>query len=420
MKGIRRIMVLAGGPDQAALIGEIKKLYPDSFVVLVDMNPNVVASKVADKHIIVSTMDFDKVEQAAIEEDIDIILTACGDQPMLTMGIVSERLGLPCFLNKQQIMNLTNKMLMKRLMVENGIPTSKFKVFSNIENLDVSGLNYPLIVKPVDSNGSKGVRKVENDDELHMQAGVAIEFSPSRTVIVEEFVEGEDVSSDFYVHDGKVTAVMDCLSNKYKPNEGVAVIYQSLIPAPVSDSVRTQLQSIAEKIAEVFEIKNSPLIVQTIVRGDNVSVIEFSARLGGGAKYKTIETVTNFNVLRANLLSMLGKTSEITPVKSNRYYSRCHFYTTGGVFNRFEGHMDLQNKGVVEDFIINRTSGTVLSEPRSSGDRVGSSLISDNSVDGLRKRVMQVISGIRILDNDGNDIFLRDMYADPIKNANGI
>ncbi len=415
-----RIMVLAGGPDQAALIREIKSTYPDSYVILVDMNSKAVASKVADKHLVISTMDFDKVKQAALDEQIDMIMTACGDQPLLTMGLVSEELKLPCYLSMSQILNLTNKKHMKKLMVENDIPTSKYKSFNSIEKIEDSGLNYPLIVKPADSNGSKGVRKVNNIEELMREAEVSMKYSISNTIIVEEFVEGEDVSSDFYITNGKVYHLMDCLSNKYKPNSGTAVIYQSLIPAPVNPDFNERIQVIAEKIAEVFEIHNSPLLIQTIVKGNDIHVIEFSARLGGGAKYKTIETVTGFNVLKANLNSMLGKTPLIDYYRNNKKYSRCHLYTKGGVLSQIKGLESLLDKHLIEDYFINRAPGSVLSAPSSSGDRVASILLSAPSIQELEDKITEVMNSIEIISDNGENIFLKEMYNPPIKNANGI
>lgn len=416
---MKRIMVLAGGNDQAALIRELRIKYPNCFVVLIDMAKDVVASKVADKHLVISTMDFDAVKQAAIDEKIDIILTACGDQPLLTMAVVSEELGLPCYLSKAQVLNLTNKKYMKKLMVDNGIPTSKYKSFQSVEEIDESGLEYPLVVKPADSNGSKGVRKVLNHEELIEQAKTSIKFSISNTIIVEEFNEGEDVSSDFYVYGGKVIPVMDCLSNKYKPTDEIAVIYQSVIPPAVSDKVKAELQQIAEKIADVYEISNSPLLVQTIVKGDKVRVVEFSARLGGGAKYKTIQNVTGFNVLRANLNSMLGETPVINVTQSNKACSRCHLYTKGGTFMGILGLEELLNEGIIEDYILTRPAGTKVSAPTSSGDRVASVFIAANDMEDLRTRVKTVMNRISILDQNGNDILLREMYAEPVKNAYG-
>ena len=124
-------------------------------------------------------------------------MTACGDRPLFTMAFVSEELGLPCYLSKKQVLNLTNKMYMKRLMVENDIPTSRYKTFTSKDKLDVGGLAFPLIVKPVDSNGSKGVRKVNDMKELGLYAKEAFKFTLSDTIIVEEFNEGIEISADF-------------------------------------------------------------------------------------------------------------------------------------------------------------------------------------------------------------------------------
>ncbi len=415
----KRIMVLAGGPDQAALIREIKKLIPDSYVVMVDMNSQVVASKVADKHIVISTMDFDAVRKAAIEENVEYIMTACGDQPLLTIGIVSEELGLPCYLTKQQILNLTNKKFMKQLMLQNGIPTSHHKTFDSVEKIDDSGLDYPLVVKPVDSNGSKGVRRVNNLQELKEQAPTSMGYSISKNIIIEEFVEGEDVSSDFYVVDGKAIHVMDCLSNKFKPNPETAIIYQSIIPPTLSPSVKKRIQKIADKIAKAFGINNSPLLIQTIVKGENVKVVEFSARLGGGAKYKTIQTVTDFNVLRANLLSMIGETPEVNIKEKNLKFSRCHLYTKGGVLEKVEGLEDLLEEEIIEDFFINRKPGAKLDYPTSSGDRVASFLLCAPDFETLGKKILTALERVKVLDTSGKDILLRDMYSNPIKNAFG-
>lgn len=410
---------MAGGPDQAALIREIKLKFPDSYTVLVDMNPDVVAAKVADKQLVVSTMDFGKVKDAAIQENVDYIMTACGDQPLLTVGIVSEELGLPCYLTKNQILNMTNKKFMKNLMVKNNIPTSKHKTFDSLDNIDESGLEYPLIVKPVDSNGSKGVRRVKNRAELIEQAPISMGYSISKSIVVEEFVEGEDVSSDFYVIKGKALHVMDCLSNKFKPNPETAIIYQSIIPPSISENVKNKITEIAQTIARVFGIDNSPLLIQTIVKGDNVKVVEFSARLGGGAKYKTIQTVTGFNVLKANLDSMFGEIPQVVIEDRNLKFSRCHLYTSGGVLDKIEGLDSLLESGLIEDYFINRKPGAKLETPKSSGDRVASILFSAPDFESLGNKISKAVNTVRVIDKNGNDILLRDMYSNPIKNAFG-
>lgn len=405
-----KIMVLAGGNDQAALIRELRDKFDQVEVILIDMAKDVVAAKYADRHIVESTMDLPKVKEIAEKEKVDYIMTACGDQPLLTMAVVSEELGLPCYLSKRQVLNLTNKMYMKRLMVENGIPTSRFKTFTSKDQLNVEGLIFPLVVKPVDSNGSKGVRKVNNMKELELYSKDAFKFTLSDTIIVEEFNEGFEISADFYVADGKAVKVMWCQLNKYKVNDSTQVIYQSIIPPTLTAEATRKLSEIANKIAKAYEVDNSPLLIQAMINGDDVKVIEFSARLGGGAKYKTIQNVTGFNVLRANLESMLGEKPVVKLHDAEMVYSRCHLYVKGGVFSGIEGIQQLIKEHVISEYVQTKPFGVTVNPPASSSDRVASVFIEAIDHDVLKKKIQIMLDTIRICDENGEDMLFRGMY----------
>lgn len=407
---MKKIMILAGGNDQAALIQEIRKKFDDVQVILIDFAKNVVASKYADKHIVESTMDLPKVKEIAQAEKVDYIMTACGDQPLLTMATVSSELGLPCYIGKEQVLTLTNKMYMKDLMVKNNIPTSLYKTFKSSDPINSEGLSFPLVVKPVDSNGSKGVRKVTNEEELKAFAAQAFKFSLSDTVIVEEFNEGIEISSDYYIVGDTVTNLMHSQLNKWSPDSNTAVIFQSVIPPAMSPVAKKMLDEIATKIAKGYGITNSPLLMQTIVNGDNVKVLEFSARIGGGAKYQTIERVTGFNVLKANLESMLGERPDVSFEPSKKYYSRCHLYLTGGAFEAIEGVKSLKDNGIIEECIITKPFGAVVNSPKSSSDRVASILLEADSRDELEDKIKNSIKTIKVLDDKGKDILCREMY----------
>lgn len=407
---MKKIMILAGGNDQAALIQEIRRKFDEVQVILIDFAKNVVASKYADKHIVESTMDLPKVKQIAQQEKVDYIMTACGDQPLLTMAIVSNELGLPCYMSKEQVLTLTNKMYMKDLMIKNDIPTSLHKTFRSSDLLNIEGLTYPLVVKPVDSNGSKGVRKVTNEEELNEYAQQAFKYSLSDTIIVEEFNKGVEISSDYYIVGDTVTNLMHSQLNKWSPDSNTAVIFQSVIPPNLSPLVRKKLDEIAIKIAKGYNISNSPLLMQTIVNGEDVKVLEFSARIGGGAKYQTIEKVTGFNVLKANLESMLGEHPDVSFVPSKKYYSRCHLYLTGGAFEALEGIERLKEEGIIEECIITKPFGVVVNPPKSSSDRVASILLVADSRDELKNKIKYAIKNIKVLNDNGEDILCREMY----------
>ena len=88
---MKKIFVLAGGNDQIELIRGLRNRFVHAEIILIDMAKKVRASDFADKHLIISTMDKDAVLKAAIDENIDLILTACGDQPLTTMAYISEK-----------------------------------------------------------------------------------------------------------------------------------------------------------------------------------------------------------------------------------------------------------------------------------------------------------------------------------------
>lgn len=147
-----KILVLAGGSDQIALINELKSRRHE--IILVDYFENSPAKSFADKHIVASTLDTDRVEEIAINEKVDLICTACTDQALLTVAKVSEKLGLPCYISYQTGLNVTNKSYMKKVLMANSIPTSKFIILGTVDMSAIKNFKYPLVVKPVDCNSS--------------------------------------------------------------------------------------------------------------------------------------------------------------------------------------------------------------------------------------------------------------------------
>lgn len=411
---INKAIVLAGGNDQIALIRVLRNRFPNIYIYLVDYAQNPVARPYADEHLCISTMDTDAVLSAAKKYDVDLVIITCGDQPLPVMAYVSEQLHLPCYLSYEQTLNLTNKVRMKEMMKVIGIPTAAFRSYSSMENVNTSDLHYPLIVKPADCNGSKGVRKIEKETELLPFLKEALNLSRTHTAIVEEYKKGIEISVDAYVVDGNAEVLMTSQLNKFQVDDNISVIYQSIIPAPVNDGVLTQIKEVAQKIASGFKLENSPLLIQLIVENEDINVIEFSARIGGGAKYHTIQSVTGFDILNANIDAMLGLKSVLAVKKTKDYYSRCHLYTKGGYLKQIKGVDILLENGVIESATYNKSPGALLFSPHGSSDRVASVFLKSDSLSGLYRKINEVIKEISVIDTDGQDILIREMFSTDI------
>lgn len=199
--------------------------------------------------------------------------------------------------------------------------------------------------------------------------------------------------------------------NKFSIDGIISTIYQSLIPAPLSDFMYQKISNIVNRICEAFKLDNSPLLIQAIVQGEEINIIELTARIGGGAKYVTIPQVTGFDILDANIDSMLGIKPVVQTERNKYFYSRCQLYTHSGIFDRVEGIEELIGEGKIKSVSYNgKVKGDQLYPAQGNTNRFASVFIKADSYSILKARVSEVINRIKIIDISGNDILNRDMY----------
>lgn len=409
MDTIKKAFVLAGGNDQIELIKGIKKRFPAAEVILIDMNPNVRAKDFADRMLVISTMDFDGVLDAAKEENIDLIMSACGDQPMRTMAFVSERMGLPCYLTFEQSQNLTNKVLMKRLMIEGGIPTSKYRRFDKETAISTDGLEFPLVIKPADNNGSKGIIKVYSRTQFDAAIAEARKFTLSGDLLVEEFKEGEEYSVEAFLRNGIPHIVFASKNNKVK-NRNTFTICSNEYVSRLPEALESRIKEIAVKIGKVFEIDNVPLLIQMIVKDNDVSVIEFSARTGGGSKLFFIREMVGVDIIENLLDITFGVEPDIEAHPSEETAIIKYVYTRPGLFSAIEGLEPLERSGYISATYQYKPFGARINSSNYSSDRPVGFLVKAKTEEELARKVTYINSHIKVLDEVGNDIMRHDIF----------
>ncbi len=408
---MKKALVLAGGFPQIALIKELQNR--GYYVVLADWNEEPVAKKYADKYYRVSTLDVDAIRNVAVDEKVDFLITACTDQALLTVAKVSEELGLPCYIDYQTGLNVTNKQYMKDMFAQHNIPTAKHIVRGKLDAKAIEGMEYPLIVKPVDCNSSKGVRRCDNYDELSRYFADAVQFSRTNTAIIEEFVEGQEITVDVYVENGVAHLLSYSNSDKIKEKDKF-VIFRTINPAAVSNEIVEQIKVVAQQIADAFHLKNSPMLIQMLTDGRRVFVIEFSARTGGGVKYLLIRHVSGFDVIGAVVDLTEGKLPHYEEKKAScKYLVNDFIYCKKGVFDHLEGFEELKQAGVIKDYYVFTWKGTEFTDDvKASGDRVGGYTVVGDTPEELLARHKQVNSTVRVMDQDGNDMMRHDLITE--------
>lgn len=400
-----KIVVLAGGSDQIALIKELKKR--GHFIVLVDYFENPPAKDYADKHIVASTLDVEKVKQITESEKADMVCTACTDQALLTVSYVSEKLGLPCYIDYQTGLNVTNKSYMKKVLQDNGIPTARFDIVKEPDENVINDFVFPLVVKPVDCNSSKGVKKVDSIDEYKMFVSEAISYSRTNSAIVEEYKDGKEISADFYIENGKAKLLSATNSLKIK-NLNSFTILCSDYPA-INTNQEKIITEIASNIAKAFSLDNTPLLIQLIINDDEINVIEFSARMGGGSKYKLIEVLSGVNIMSKYVDRILGGCPEVKPSKQVDYCKMVYIYCRPCIYDHMEGLDKMKEEGMIDEYFLYKTKGMEIHKAETSGDRPSGYLCSASTASELREKVEYIDSHIKAVSNMGEDMMIHGL-----------
>lgn len=401
-----KALVLCGGMSQLSLVENLKRR--GIYVVLADMNPSAPAVKHADVFYPISTLDLEGIRRVALIEKVDFVLSVCADQMLLVAAQISEELGLPCYIDYDTAKNVSNKEYMKRIFIENGIPTSKYLAKEKIKLSDVKEMKWPLIVKPVDCYSSKGVKKVNNENELLTAFSEAVRLSRSGFAIVEEYADGDEFSVDLYVEDGEAKILCIRVLDKIVGNNGF-IICRGRYPAILPERMEANIRKIGQRIANAFKLTNTPMLIQMKVDGDRISVIEFCARTGGGIKYRLIPHVTHFDVVDAVVQLTLGDKPQYDNWRLKKYIIDEFLYCTSGEFDHLEGFEELMKEGVIKHWLQFKTKGFQFSEISSSGDRIAYFSVEADTLEELEKKYRIAGKSVRAISSTGEDLIRHDI-----------
>lgn len=412
MENKKVAIVLGGTVPHITLVKKLKSR--GYYVVLLDYLDNPPAKQYADEQIKESTLDKEAVLKAAKEYRADVVISTCVDQANSICCYVAEQLNLPHPYSYQTSLDVTDKVRMKDIMIKNGVPTSRYVYVKNIDEALQQNLKYPLMVKPADSNSANGVKKVENIEELKVFLPIALKFSRNGFAIVEEFVTGVEISAYCVVVNGRARLMM--------AQERISVIegetntikcYAAYAPARISPVAMAKTEVIATQIAKAFNLDNTPLFFQGIVNGDDISVIEFAPRVGGGISSETIKYSTGFDIIDSAIDSFFCKPIDLSnwhPM--NKVYAVNQIYGTDGYYENTIGGEELLADGTIENLSFYKKKGDFIDESRASSGRIGVMVFCADSEEGIRKKIKKAFASLNCFDKDGKSIIRRDLNLD--------
>lgn len=402
-------IVLAGTNPHIALIENLKAR--GFYVLLVDYLDSPPAKKSADEHARVSTLAMDDVLALARERKAALVIAACVDRANVTAAYVAERLGLPAPYGYATAALVANKLRMKERLVRLGIPTAAFQVLRSPAEAEHASMDFPVVAKPIDTGGSKGVRKASSPGELRLAVEEAFKVTHAAEILVEEFLAGEEVAVDGFVQNGEPNMLL--LRRRHGRRAGADAVLAhcaSVSPAHVSTAAQERIRAVTRDIARGFGLRTTPLLVQFMVDGDDARVIEFAPRVGGGLNYRLVMLGTGVDIVDATVDAYLGHPIALPEIGGRGHYLAAnHVYVEAGRFGEVRNQERLLAQGVVDEFYIHKARGMQLGASLASSDRVASFIVRADGPEALLRKTREAFEGLDVLDLDGRSIIRRDI-----------
>lgn len=403
----KRIMLLGGNYFQMTATLTAKRL--GYYVISVDYLPDNPAHQYADEYCNVSTIDKEAVLALAREKQIDGIVSYASDVSAPTAAYVAEKMGLPTN-PYESVMILTHKDLFRKFMKENGFLMPQGRSFQDKEEARkfFCTLSLPVMVKPIDSSGSKGVVKVFQEEEFDSAWEEAVSYSLSKHVIVEEFIQkqGYQIDGDGFVVDGEIRffGVMDQHNDlSCAPHTPIGLSSPSVQPMEIQQEARKQIQ----KIFDLLHIKMGAFNFEYIVNEKGqVYILEIGPRNGGNLIPDTLKIACGVDLAEYTLRIALGEDcSDLKDVPSDVCASS---YILHSVCDGFYDHMEISDAlpGEILRNAVLIKEGDPVQRFRNAGMGIGAMILTFPDVETMCETIdhMNDYIQVKVRDREGENL----------------
>jgi len=366
----QRLLVLGAGPAQLGLLQAARGR--GLFVIACDRDPAAPGFRYADRRALVSTEDEPSIERLAGAERVEGVISPGGDWSVGVAARVAERLGIPHPLEPAQAVLATSKLRQRDRFAEVGVPQPRYRICRDLEEAEAAAaeLGPPCVLKAPDRQGQKGLALVQEPDELGRAVALALAASRSGFCLVEEALEGPEVTVNAFSVDGRfVPLTVTDRETAELPAFGVALAH--VWPSRLAAETVVECVAAARAAAEALGIRNGPTYTQIVVAPDGPRVGELAARLGGGHDAELCRAALGVDLNGLALAAALGEPAEV--VHGQRAGGACTRFLVApaGVLLEAAGLDEARAVEGVVDVRVYREPGYIFVPLRRGADRAG-------------------------------------------------
>lgn len=277
----KRLLVLGGVKTECAIVEKAKEM--GAYVIVLDYYNDSPAKMIADETVLIDATDVSAIVQWCRDNKVDGVTTGFVDILMPVAYAVCKELNLPYYATPKMLSMSTNKVDFKNTCQQYGIPVPKTYVIGNkIEDAVYDTIQYPVFVKPLDASGSRGAGACHNREELDLQFADALSYSPSKTVVVEDYITGTEFLLDYVGVNGEFR-LLSMFDRYMSPGRGSAINYSNVCLCP-SKQIEYYYENINPQICKMFKdlgFTDGLIFLQGHTDGKKVTFYEMGCRLGG-------------------------------------------------------------------------------------------------------------------------------------------
>lgn len=365
---MKKLLILGASVLQLPAIKKSKlKGY---YTIVADMNPNAIGVQYADEFYCVSTIDVEGIIKLADKIKPDGIMTLATDMPMRAIAAATTKLGLPGITMDTAIKS-TDKGEMIKAFEEHNVECPWYFIVESPEELDcvAENVKYPCVVKPTDNAGNRGVSYVANRQELLDAYKYSYDNSRSGHVIIEEYMEGDEVSVEIIVYKGHVNILS--ITDKLTLGKPYFVEVGHAEQSQKSKEIKEAISDLATRAVKAVGIENSPAHVEIMVTKDGPKMVELGSRMGGGCiTTHLVPLSTGIDMIECVMDITMGIEPDLTP-KFDKGSALRHIVGVEGVIESVEGLLDAHSLPGVIEVVMLKEVGSECHYFKNGSDRVG-------------------------------------------------
>ena len=418
----KRLLVMDGSALAACAVKRAKDLGLYTIVANFYPTEQSPSKQVADEAIMVDISDIDAMLAIIEEKNIDGIFVGWTDSHLPFYAELCSRAGLPCCGTKEQFDILSNdKRRFKEYCLKYDVPVpQEYKLTIDFDRDDLNRIEYPVIVKPADESGSRGIRKCSNEEELIENFIWSYNRSKSKKIFVEQYIDSpQEIFLHYTIQGGEFSLSSAFMKYRAKSETEVAAsaILHMFAP-PQIEMYKKTAEPAAVNMFKNLGLKNGVVMLQGFIKGDIFYFYESGLRMGGEQFYVFAERLNGVSALDLMIeFSVTGEMGSSNVKKlDNPHFSKscCNYYVTlkPGIITAIKGIDEVSRMSQVLQVTTFKGVGSVI-DPTNSLDRVIYRLhVMDETPELLAETLEKISKTLRIIDEDGHEMQLEELSYD--------